>query len=157
MLKIVKGKAFVYGANIDTDQIYPGRYLDRTDPEDVAGHAMEGIDPDFVKEVAPGDIIVASTNFGCGSSREHAAVTLKAAGVGTILAASFARIFFRNAINLGFQCWSAGIHSWTNRGDIVVVDLATGQVQNETRNFAVRAEPLSEYIIDILQAEELNR
>lgn len=86
MQKILKGKAFVYGPNIDTDQIYPGRFLDLTDPDQVGKHALEGADPNFVKEVKPGDLIVASTNFGCGSSREHAAVTLKTAGVGAILA-----------------------------------------------------------------------
>ncbi len=151
MLKIIKGKAFVYGANIDTDQIYPGRFLDQTDPEAVARHAMEGIDPDFVREVAPGDIIVASTNFGCGSSREHAAITLKAAGVGAVLAASFGRIFFRNAINLGLPVLVCpGIHSWTQRGDILTVDVATGQVRNETKGLVARAEPLSDYIIQIL-------
>ena len=99
--KILKGKAFVYGPNIDTDQIYPGRFLDLTDPDQVGKHALEGADPNFVKEVQPGDLIVAATNFGCGSSREHAAVTLKAAGVGAILADSYGRIFYRNAINLG--------------------------------------------------------
>ncbi len=151
MLKMIRGKAFVYGANIDTDQIYPGRFLDQTDPEAVARHAMEGIDPDFVREIAPGDIIVASTNFGCGSSREHAAITLKAAGVGAVLAASFGRIFFRNAINLGLPVLVCpGIHGRTTRGDILTVDVATGQVRNETRDCTARAEPLSNYIIDIL-------
>jgi 3-isopropylmalate/(R)-2-methylmalate dehydratase small subunit len=151
MLKIIKGKAFVYGANIDTDQIYPGRFLDQTDPEAVARHAMEGLDPEFVKEVAPGDIIVASTNFGCGSSREHAAVTLKAAGVGAVLAASFGRIFFRNAINLGLPVLICpDIHGRTERGDTLTVDITTGHVHNETRGFVAQAEPLSDYIIDIL-------
>lgn len=98
---VIRGTAFVYGANIDTDQIYPGGYLDLTDPEVVAQHAMERVDPDFVKEVKPGDMIVAGANFGCGSSREHAAVTLKASGIAVVLAESFARIFYRNAINLG--------------------------------------------------------
>lgn len=151
MLKIMKGKAFVYGANIDTDQIYPGRFLDQTDPEAVAGHAMEGVDPDFVREVAPGDIIVASTNFGCGSSREHAAIALKAAGVGAVLAASFGRIFFRNAINLGLPVLVCpGIHGLTKRGDVLTVDAATGQVCNETRGLVAQAEPLSDYILNIL-------
>ncbi len=151
MLKMIRGKAFVYGANIDTDQIYPGRFLDQTDPEAVARHAMEGIDPDFVREIAPGDIIVASTNFGCGSSREHAAITLKAAGVGAVLAASFGRNFFRNAVNLGLPVLVCpDIHSRTQRGDILSVDLAKGKVRNETRDFTARVEPLSDYIIQIL-------
>lgn len=153
MLTIIKGKAFVYGANIDTDQIYPGRFLDQTDPEAVARHAMEGIDPDFVKEVAPGDIIVASTNFGCGSSREHAAITLKAAGVGAVVAASFGRIFYRNAINLGLPVLVCpGIHGGTKRGDTLTVDLSAGQVRNETTGLVARAEPLSDYIIQILDS-----
>ncbi len=151
MLTVIKGKAFVYGANIDTDQIYPGRFLDQTDPEAVARHAMEGIDPDFAGDVAPGDIVVASTNFGCGSSREHAAITLKAAGVGALLALSFGRIFFRNAINLGLPVLVCpGIHGGTKRGDILTVDLSTGQVRNETKGLVAQADPLSDYIIEIL-------
>ena len=97
----VRGKAFVFGKNIDTDQIYPGRFVEYTDVEDIKKYAMYGADESFVKNFDPGDIIVAGTNFGCGSSREHAAITLKAVGAGAVLAESFGRIFFRNAINLG--------------------------------------------------------
>ena len=151
MNNLIKGKAFVYGANVDTDQIYPGRFLDQTDPEDVARHAMAGIDPDFVAEVAPGDIIVASTNFGCGSSREHAVVTLKSIGVGAILAVSFGRIFFRNAINLGLPVLVCpDIHRQVSRGDLLQVEVATGRVYNETIGVTMQAEPLSDYILSIL-------
>ncbi len=133
MEKIIRGKAFVFGANVDTDQIYPGRYLELTEPAVVAKHAMEGADPNFLKEFRPGDIIVASTNFGCGSSREHAAVTLKAIGVGAVLAASFGRIFYRNGINLGLPLVTCpDIHTIVKKGDILKVDLSQGKVVNET-------------------------
>jgi 3-isopropylmalate/(R)-2-methylmalate dehydratase small subunit len=152
MYGIIKGTAFVYGANIDTDQIYPGGYLDLTDPERVAGHAMERVDPDFVKEVKPGDMIVAGTNFGCGSSREHAAVTLKASGIAVMLAESFARIFYRNAINLGLPLLVCpGIAKLVKRGDTLSVDLATGKVINQTTGASVMAQPLSAYVMAILE------
>ncbi len=151
MEKVLKGKAFVFGANIDTDQIYPGRFLDLTDPEDVAKHAMEGTDPNFVKEFAAGDIIVAATNFGCGSSREHAVITLKAIGIGAILADSFGRIFYRNAINLGIPvliCPNIAKH--VNKGDVLNVDVESGIITNETTGQTVQAQPLSGYTMNIL-------
>jgi 3-isopropylmalate/(R)-2-methylmalate dehydratase small subunit len=150
---IVIGRAFVYGANIDTDQIYPGGYLDLTDPERVAEHAMERVDPDFVKEVKPGDMIVAGTNFGCGSSREHAAVTVKASGIAAVLAESFARIFYRNAINLGLPLLVCpGIAKLVKRGDLLSVDLTTGKVINQTTGASVTAQPLSAYVMAILES-----
>lgn len=153
MQKVLKGKAFVYGANIDTDQIYPGRFLDLTDPDQVAKHALEGADPNFVKEVQPGDLIVASTNFGCGSSREHAAVTLKTAGVGAILADSFGRIFYRNVINLGVPLIVCpGISKIVKRGDVLTLDMTTGKVVNETTGASAQAQPLSEYVMNILES-----
>lgn len=152
MQKVIKGKAFVYGANIDTDQIYPGRFLDLTDADKVAEHAMEGADPAFVKEVKAGDIIVASTNFGCGSSREHAAVTLKTVGVGAILADSFGRIFYRNVINLGVPLLICpGIADIVKRGDILTVDMESGLVKNETTGKTAKAQPLTGYVMDILE------
>jgi len=151
MEKIIQGKAFTFGANIDTDQIYPGRYLELTDPKEVGKHALEGADPDFVKEARPGDIIVASTNFGCGSSREQAAITLKAVGVGAILADSFARIFYRNAINLGIPLLVCPkIRGMVKKGDILRIDLLTGKVVNETTGATAQAQPLSEYVMNIL-------
>ena len=153
MQKVLKGKAFVYGPNIDTDQIYPGRFLDLTDPDQVGKHALEGADPNFVKEVQPGDLIVASTNFGCGSSREHAAVTLKAAGVGAILADSFGRIFYRNVINLGVPLIVCpGISEIVKRGDVLQVDMASGKVTNETTGATAQAQPLSDYVMNILES-----
>ncbi len=153
MQKIITGKVFVYGANIDTDQIYPGRFLELTDPEDVGKHAMEGVDPGFVREFQPGDIIVASTNFGCGSSREQAVITLKARGIGAILADSFGRIFYRNAINLGIPLIVCPlIHRMVKKGDLLKLDLATGQVTNEMTGAKAQAQPLSDYVMKILES-----
>ena len=153
MQKVIRGKAFVFGANIDTDQIYPGRYLELTDPHEVAKHAMEGIDPGLVKEFQSGDIVIASTNFGCGSSREHAAVALKAVGIGAILADSFGRIFYRNAINLGIPLLVCPhIHELAKKGDMLKIDLSTGQVTNETTGATAQAQPLSDYVMMILES-----
>ena len=153
MQKVIRGKAFVFGANIDTDQIYPGRSLELTDPHEVAKHAMEGIDPGFVKEFQSGDIVIASTNFGCGSSREHAAVALKAVGIGAILADSFGRIFYRNAINLGIPLLVCPhIHELAKKGDMLKIDLSTGQVTNETTGATAQAQPLSDYVLKILES-----
>lgn len=151
METVVMGRAFVFGKNVDTDQIYPGRFVELTDVEDVAKHAMEGGDPNFVKEFKKDDIIVASTNFGCGSSREHAAITLKAIGVGAVLADSFGRIFYRNAINLGIPLIVCpGISDLVKKGDVLKVNVASGQVMNQTTGTMIKAQPLSEYTLTIL-------
>lgn len=151
--KIIKGKAFVYGQNIDTDQIYPGRYLELTRPEEVARHAMEGVDPMLVKEFTAGDIIVASTNFGCGSSREHAAVTLKAIGVGAVIADSFGRIFYRNAINLGIPLVVCkGLSKLVKKGDAVQLEFDTGVITNTSTGAKAQAEPISGYTLTILNS-----
>jgi len=153
MEKVIRGKAFIFGKNIDTDQIYPGRYLELTDPQEVGQHVMEGADPGFAKEFRPGDIIVASTNFGCGSSREHAAVALKAVGIGAILADSFGRIFYRNAINLGIPLLVCShIRDRAKKGDMLKVDLTTGLVTNETTGATAQAQPLSDYVMMILES-----
>jgi 3-isopropylmalate/(R)-2-methylmalate dehydratase small subunit len=153
MEKIVKGKAFIFGANVDTDQIYPGRYLELTDPKEVGKHALEGADPNLVKEFKPGDVIVASTNFGCGSSREQAAITLKSIEVGAILADSFARIFYRNAINLGIPLLVCPrIHELVKKGDTLRVNLITGEVINESTRAKAQAQPLSDYVMKILES-----
>ncbi len=153
MNNTVNGRAFVYGPNVDTDQIYPGRFLDLTDPAAIGGHAMEGADPDFVKRFQSGDLVVAGTNFGCGSSREHAVITLKAAGVGAIIAESFARIFYRNAINLGVPALVCpGVTKLVSSGDRLRVDLAGGAIVNETTGATLRAEPFSDYVLNILDS-----
>ena len=151
MEKIISGRASVFGSNIDTDQIYPGRYLELTDAEDLAKHAMEGADPSFVKEFVAGDIVVASSNFGCGSSREHAAVTLQAVGVGAVIADSYARIFYRNAINLGIPLIVCkGISTLVNKGDELQVEFGTGVITNVTTGATAQAEPFSDYTLNIL-------
>jgi len=153
MKKTVKGRAFVFGHNLDTDQIYPGRYLELTDAEDVGQHAMEGVDPEFVHKFEAGDIIVGGRNFGCGSSREQAAYTLKVRQVGAILAESFARIFYRNAINLGLTVLLCpDISQHVADGDVLTVDCATGRVINERTAQNLQAEALSEYVIKIIES-----
>ena len=153
MDKILTGRAFVYGGNVDTDQIYPGRFLDQTDPEDVGRHAMEGVDADFVKEFRPGDLIVAGTNFGCGSSREHAAVTLKAVKAGAVVAESFARIFFRNATNLGLPLVVCrGVSSRVKKGDRLTLDLTRSVLKNEATGEELPCEPITDYALKILES-----
>ena len=148
----IKGKAFVFGNNLDTDQIYPGQYLELAKPEDIKRHAMEGANPDFVAAFQPGDIIVGGTNFGCGSSREHAAIALKGVGAGVILAESFARIFFRNSINLGVPLLVCpGILELVKDQDILEIDIETGRAQNLKTSLELNVQPLSDYVLDILQ------
>lgn len=148
---VYTAKARVYGKNIDTDQIYPGRFLDITDAELVAQHAMQGVDPNFVQVFKPGDILVAGSNFGCGSSREHAAIALQAIGVSVILAESFARIFYRNAINLGLPALVCpGIGQSAHSGDILTVDIESCSVTNTTQNKQMLLEPVSDYMMHIL-------
>lgn len=153
MKKVIKGRAHVFGDNLDTDQIYPGQYLELVEAEAIGRHAMEGADPNFAHTFKPGDIIVANTNFGCGSSREHAAIALQAVGTGVILAASFARIFYRNAINLGLPLLvSPNITDHASPGDVLIVDLKAGVVQNQNTGAELKAEPMSEYVFDILES-----
>lgn len=153
MKKTVEGRAFVFGHNLDTDQIYPGRYLELTDAEDLRQHAMEGADPDFIQKFKAGDIIVAGRNFGCGSSREQAPYALKLIRVGAVLAESFARIFYRNAINLGLPVLVCpDIAQQVTDGDILSVDIATGQGVNKRSGQKFQAESLSEYAIKIIES-----
>lgn len=154
MEKHISGKAWVFGANIDTDQIYPGIYVEQTELEEIKKHAMAGsAEPNLAKEFTPGDIIIASTNFGCGSSREHAAMTLKAIGVGAIIAESFGRIFYRNAINLGIPAITCkGIANFAQKGDALTIDFTTGEISNLTQHTKLKAEPFSEYVFNILQS-----
>ncbi len=153
MNKNITARAFVFGKNIDTDQIYPGRYLELVKPEDIARHCLEGADPDFVKNMEKGDIVVAATNFGCGSSREHAPITLISAGVSLVLAESFARIFFRNSINLALPLMVCpGISQKVSSGDQLQVDIENGIVKNLTTGKTIQGEKISEYAMDILEA-----
>ncbi len=152
MRKKITAKAFVYGKNIDTDQIYPGRFVELVRPEDIAKHCLEGADPTFVSRVSFGDIVVAGTNFGCGSSREHAAITLISAGVSVVLAESFARIFFRNAMNLALPLMVCkDISNMVKDEDILEVNLYEGTVLNKTTGETLKGEKISEYAMNLLE------
>ena len=148
----VKGFAHKYGDNVDTDVIIPARYLNTADPKELAVHCMEDIDPDFRKKLAPGDLIVGGMNFGCGSSREHAPMAIRASGVSCVIAGSFARIFYRNSINIGLpilECPEASVK--IEDGDEVAVDFNTGVIQNLTKNEQYQAEPFPRFIREIIQ------
>ena len=146
-----KGKVWKYGNNIDTDVIIPARYLNDPDPKALASHCMCDIDEGFAGAVEAGDIMVGGWNFGCGSSREHAPVSIQASGISCVIAASFARIFYRNAINIGFpilECPEAA--DAINAGDIVSVDTATGVITDETTGESFKAKPFPEFIQNII-------
>jgi 3-isopropylmalate/(R)-2-methylmalate dehydratase small subunit len=146
------GTVWKYGDSVDTDVIIPARYLTSTDEAELAKHALEDLDATFASGVRPGDVVVAGANFGCGSSREHAPVALKGAGVSAVVASSFARIFFRNAINTGLPivtCPEAVAAS--DAGDEVEVDVAAGLVRNMTKGQTYEAEPLPDFIMDIVR------
>jgi 3-isopropylmalate/(R)-2-methylmalate dehydratase small subunit len=150
---MLKGKVHKYGANVDTDAIIPARYLNISDPAELAGHCMEDIDEDFVKKVQPGDIMMATTNFGCGSSREHAPLAIKAAGISCIIAKSFARIFFRNAINIGLpllECDQAV--DKTEAGDTLEVDLNNGRIKNLTNSMEFKAKAYPDFMAELISA-----
>lgn len=150
---LFKGKAITYGRDIDTDAIIAARYLNSSDMAELAEHCMEDIDPTFVERVQPGDIIVAGENFGCGSSREHASSCIKAAGVSCVVAKSFARIFFRNAINVGLpimECPDA-VDSVSD-GDIVEVNADTGVISNLTTGQSWQGQAFPEFIQKIIEA-----
>jgi len=149
----LKGTVHKYGANVDTDAIIPARYLNLHEPADLARHCMEDIDADFIKRVNAGDIIVADTNFGCGSSREHAPVALKASGISCVIAKSFARIFFRNAINIGLpllECEEA-VDS-IQAGDMLEVDLVSGKITNLSSNTTFTARPYPDFMMQVIKA-----
>jgi len=151
MKKSFSARAFVFGKNIDTDQIYPGRFVELIREKEIACHAMAGIDPGFVKRFKRGDIIVAATNFGCGSSREHAAITLKAIGSACVIAESFGRIFYRNAINLGLPVLVCpGVSQGVGQEDELNVNIETGQIRNLSTGTELMAQPLSGYPLEIL-------
>lgn len=148
-----EGRVFRYGRDVDTDVIIPARYLNSSDHAHLAAHCMEDIDPDFAGKVKPGDIIVADENFGCGSSREHAPVAIKAAGVSCVIAKSFARIFYRNAINVGLpilECPEAV--DAIEAGDTVKVDTEAGTIVNERTGAEFTAEPFPPFIAEIIEA-----
>ena len=151
-----KGKVIKYGDNVDTDVIIPARYLNTADHKELASHCMEDIDKDFVKKVKQGDIIVGGANFGCGSSREHAPIAIKNSGISCVIAKTFARIFFRNSINIGLailECPEAS--EKISDGDTVSIDFDTGIITNETKGETYQAEPFPEFVKEIIKADGL--
>ncbi len=149
----IKGKVWKFGNNINTDEIIPARYLNTSDPEELAKHCMEDADADFVKKYSPGDIIVAGNNFGSGSSREHAPLSIKAAKISTVIADSFARIFYRNAINIGLPILEIpGISEKVDEGDILEVDFVKGEVKNITKDETYNSEPFPEFMQNIINS-----
>ena len=152
----VKGTVHKFGDNIDTDVIIPARYLNTSDHKELASHCMEDIDPDFTKNVRAGDIIVGGANFGCGSSREHAPIAIKSSGVSCVIAKTFARIFYRNSINIGLpilECPKAS--EAIENGDEVSVDFDSGVIVNLTKNESYTAQPFPEFIQKIIRADGL--
>jgi len=148
---MIKGKVWKFKDNIDTDVIIPARYLNTSDPKELALHCMEDYDSEFVKKINQGDIIVAGRNFGCGSSREHAPIALKAAGVSCIIAQSFARIFFRNAINIGLPIFeSEEIAEQSSEGDFLEVDAVKGIIKNINKDRTYKLNPLPAFIQNII-------
>lgn len=145
------GKVWKYGDDVNTDLIVPGKYLELVDPEEMALHAMEGIDPEFPQKITKGDIVVGGANFGCGSSREHAPLALKYAGVGAVIAESFARIFYRNAINVGLPALECpGIIDAVEEGDQLEVDITGGKVRNLSKNVELKFVPLPGFMVEVL-------
>lgn len=148
-----QGKVLKYGDNVDTDVIIPARYLNTSDKKELASHCMEDIDKEFIHKVTPGDIMVAGYNFGCGSSREHAPIAIKESGISLVIARSFARIFYRNSINIGLailECSEAvdGI----SEGDSVEVDFDSGVIYNQTTGASFQAQPFPEFIQKLLKS-----
>ena len=154
---IIKGKVWKFKDNIDTDVIIPARYLNSSDPKELALHCMEDYDSEFFKKINQGDIIVAGKNFGCGSSREHAPIALKAAGVSCIIAQSFARIFFRNAINIGLPIFeSIEAVDQCSSGNILEVDTIQGVIKNLSKDKVYKTNPLPEFILKVISVGGLN-
>lgn len=150
---ILKGNVWKFGDNIDTDVIIPARYLNTSDSDELASHCMEDYDKDFMKKMKPGDIIVAGENFGCGSSREHAPIAIKAAGISCVIAKSFARIFFRNAINIGLPIFeSIEAFEQSRQGDAIEVNTEQGIIDNLSKNKKFKIKPLPDFIQNIISA-----
>jgi 3-isopropylmalate dehydratase small subunit len=150
---IITGTIYKFGDDVNTDEIIPARYLNTSDPKELAAHVMEDADPQFPARVKGGDIIVAGKNFGCGSSREHAPLAIKAAGVACVVAESFARIFYRNALNIGLTIMeSPAAAAEAQTGHAFKVDTAAGQITNETRNRTYSAKPIPPFMQELIAA-----
>ncbi len=147
----LKGRVWIFGNDIDTDAIIPARYLNTSDPKELASHIMEDADREFPKKVKPGDIIVAGKNFGCGSSREHAPIAIKAAGIQAVIAKSFARIFYRNAFNIGLPIFeSTEASEMIKQGDVIEIDADRGMIRNLTRNEQYKAKPIPAFMQELI-------
>ncbi len=150
---IEKGRTWKFGKDVDTDVIIPARYLNTSEPEALAQHCMEDADPEFTRKVAQGDIIVAGKNFGCGSSREHAPIAIKAAGLSCVIASSFARIFYRNALNIGLPIFeSAEAAEKIQQGDMVEIDESSGLITNLSRGETYQAVPFPPFMQELIKA-----
>ena len=148
----MRGKVWKFGKNIDTDIIIAARYLNTSDPKELAKHIMEDADPNFTKKMQRGDIIVADENFGCGSSREHAPIALKEAGVAAVIAPSFARIFYRNAFNMGLPIFELKEIDEISEGDTIKIDMDSGEVINETTGKTYKFTPIPEFMQELVDA-----
>ncbi|SFV75795.1 3-isopropylmalate dehydratase small subunit [hydrothermal vent metagenome] len=148
----IEGKVWTFGKDIDTDLIIAARYLNTSVPEELARHVMEDADPDFVQKMTPGDIIVAGENFGCGSSREHAPIALKAAGIAAVIAPTFARIFYRNAFNMGLPIFELPEASEIKEGDVVSIDMDKGTITNKTTQKTYNFTPIPPFMQELLDA-----
>jgi 3-isopropylmalate/(R)-2-methylmalate dehydratase small subunit len=148
-----KGRVWKFGADIDTDKIIPARYLNTSDPKELAKHCMEDEDASFASKVRPGDIIVADKNFGCGSSREHAPIAIKAAGVACVIAKSYARIFYRNSFNMGLSILESDeVFAATDNGDELEVDMDRGEITNLTKGLSFTARPVPPFMQELIKA-----
>lgn len=148
----MRGKVWKFGDNIDTDLIIAARYLNTSEPSELAKHVMEDADPEFVSKMQKGDIIVAGENFGCGSSREHAPIALKAAGISAIVAPTFARIFYRNAFNMGLPIFELKEVDEINEGDTIRIDMDSGEIINETTGKSYKFNPIPEFMQELVNA-----
>jgi len=149
----MKGRALKFGDNVDTDMIIPARWLVTTDPAEMASHAFEDVQPGWPDEVGEGDILVAGSNFGCGSSREHAPIAIKAAGIACVIAASFARIFYRNAFNIGLPVLeSAEASGEIAEGDVVEVNASSGTITNHTKKRTYQSKPIPPFMQELVRA-----
>jgi len=148
----MRGKVWKFGDNVDTDLIIAARYLNTSEPSELAKHVMEDADPEFSEKMEPGDIIVAGENFGCGSSREHAPIALKAAGIAAVIAPTFARIFYRNAFNMGLPIFEVPEAAEISEGDIVRIDMERGEVIDETTGKSYKFNPIPEFMQELVDA-----
>ena len=151
-MKKIKGRAYVVGDSVDTDVIIPARFLTTDKPAELARHCMEDLDKDFRKKIKKGDVIVAGENFGCGSSREHAPIAIKASGISAVVAKSFARIFFRNSINIGLPVFVCDMRDGCGNSDVIEIGIENGKIKNVTRGAEYSVKPMPEFIQKIISS-----